>query len=116
MPYVVGSCGGVAFMFWLPVLTAGAIDAEGFTKYAFLIPLAMASCNALGWLLAVKLQRPSLRYIISATFGFSVNVLIGLLSGYASQYPGAQYFKYLMFSASLYVIVFVFVLKFMETA
>merc|ERR1712151_623709 len=76
----------------------------------------MGGWNALGWLLAVKfLQRPSLRYIISATIGFSVNVLVGLLSGYASQYPGAQYFIYLVFSASLYVIVFVFVLQFMET-
>jgi hypothetical protein len=116
VPYVVGSCGGVAFLFWLPVLKAGAIDAEGFTRYAFLVPYGLAGANALGYLFAAKLQKPGLRYIISAGIGFSTNVLIGLLSGYASQYTGAQYIKYLMFSASLYLFVFVFVLQSLESA
>merc|ERR1712125_229897 len=54
--------------------------------------------------------------IISAAIGFSTNVLIGLLSGYARRYTGAQYIKYLVFSASLYLFVFVFVLQSIESA
>lgn len=114
-PYVLGSIGGASMLFWWLVLFIGAIDEKKFKAYAFVVPFWVGTTNAIGYWIAGKLGKPELQHLIAGGGAFCGNVVIGLVSGYASQYPGMAYVFYLCISASLYAVVYLVILKMVES-
>merc|ERR1740138_1561293 len=55
-----------------------------------------------------------MQYIFGSAIGFSGNVIVGLASGYSSQYTGIMYVVYLFMSAGLYALTFLVILKMID--
>lgn len=104
VPCICGMC--AAFPYFLIVqLMKVPDDLLDFKKYVFLVPLAMALWNIIGYKIGEQLPRAWMwcRWLITFVLALSANVIAGFISGYSKHYPGTKYALYLLGSTLMYV-------------